>query len=350
MAATPRPAAFSTLVLTDVGADALHVGAAVGSPACSGGIKAGTGTFMSLRTTAADGLEISPGVPTVVTQKLYNNSGNLYWNGAPLASGGSISGTVNNVPRFTGANTLGNSVISDDGAGLVTINSGAKVNLGLTVQADLRVVGGVMAGPGANVIINGATGKIPGLTGAQFDSLNGAAITNVTAVALVAGTHAPQYTFSNPANVYAGNGVYLTQLNASELIYGTLPDGRFAGTYNQAVTLNGVQNITVAGTVATAGLTVSGNGSVGGTLTLNALNVNGATVHAGGTTFNGAVVATAGAGNNHFKGIHYFVTAHTAGGGTASFAANCPVGSQPNAGWFPVVKPDGGTAWLPYWA
>lgn len=62
------------------------------------------------------GIHIASGVPGSTSMALYNNSGTLTWNGIALATGSSVSGTTNYVPVYTGASSLGNSVIYQNGS------------------------------------------------------------------------------------------------------------------------------------------------------------------------------------------------------------------------------------------
>lgn len=232
-AAQPRPGAFTTLTTTDTSVDSLHVGCAVGSPACTGGVKAGPGVFSSLRTTGTDAIEITSGIPGVTTNKLYNNSGNLYFNGVALATGASVSGTSGTIAKFTGASTIGNSIMTESGS-VITVAGTLGATILTTTNtgaSSLDVAGGINAGTG-NVGIVDATGKIPAISSTYFASLSGANLTSVTASALAAGTYSNAYTFSSGSNAFTGVGTNLTALNASELTTGTLPSGRLSGTYS----------------------------------------------------------------------------------------------------------------------
>jgi hypothetical protein len=64
------------------------------------------------------GFHITSGVPGSTSMALYNNSGTLTWNGIALATGASVSGTTNYLPVFTGASTLGNSVLYQSGSNI----------------------------------------------------------------------------------------------------------------------------------------------------------------------------------------------------------------------------------------
>ena len=70
--------------------------------------------------------------PTDATNLLYNQGGNLFWNGSAVAVGTStttINGTTNTLARFTSPNTLASSLITDNGA-IVGINNELTVNSG----------------------------------------------------------------------------------------------------------------------------------------------------------------------------------------------------------------------------
>ena len=58
--------------------------------------------------------------PLTTTNRLYNVGGSLYFNGVALATGSSVSGTTGYIPKFTGASTLGNSIIQDS-SGYISI-------------------------------------------------------------------------------------------------------------------------------------------------------------------------------------------------------------------------------------
>src|SRR5438128_1539446 len=105
-----RPGAFSTLIVTDTSASALLVGCALGtSSGCTGSLIAGPISTSGITSTGAIG--IASAVPGDTSNKLYNNSGTLYFNGVALATGSSLSGTSGQIPKFTGVNSVGNSVM-----------------------------------------------------------------------------------------------------------------------------------------------------------------------------------------------------------------------------------------------
>jgi len=80
---------------------------------------------------AGSGIKLTNSVPGDTSMALYNDSGTLKWNGAALAMGSSVSGTVGYVPKFTSSNALGNSVIFESGSnvGIGTTALNAKLNI-----------------------------------------------------------------------------------------------------------------------------------------------------------------------------------------------------------------------------
>lgn len=148
-----RPQAVSTLVTTDTGETSLVVGGSVGGSTGTGGQVTGP-------------VAINRRVPSVTTEKLYNSSGTLKWDGSTVPTGSGTSGVL---PKFTGAGTLGDSVLTESG-GNVSSSGGIGDSVGLlsTVRA-----GGIgIASQAANDMIyassatqlarvaNGTTGQV----------------------------------------------------------------------------------------------------------------------------------------------------------------------------------------------
>ena len=90
---------------------------------------------------AGSGIKLANSVPSDTSMALYNDSGTLKWNGAALAMGSSVSGTIGYVPKFTASNALGNSVIYE---------SGGNVGIGTTAPNTLLYVNGVAK---ANILL-----------------------------------------------------------------------------------------------------------------------------------------------------------------------------------------------------
>ncbi|MGI5828398.1 MAG: site-specific integrase, partial [Patescibacteria group bacterium] len=82
----------------------------------SDGTKVGIGTTAptQLLHLSGGGIGIDSHVPAATDNTLYNSSSTLYWNGNPIAIGGSISGTTNYLAKFTGTNSVGISPLFDD--------------------------------------------------------------------------------------------------------------------------------------------------------------------------------------------------------------------------------------------
>lgn len=135
-----RPGAFTTLQTTDTTssatANSVLVGCALGSTTCTGGIKGGTlrlsaGIAISGGTATTAGIVIPSAVPGDTTMALYNNGGNLTWNGSVLAAGSSVSGTTGKIGKFTASNAIGDSIITESGA---TISVAGTVNASTAYQ------------------------------------------------------------------------------------------------------------------------------------------------------------------------------------------------------------------------
>lgn len=74
---------------------------------------ASTGTFQNPGGSYfGKSLYIASSTPASTTYALYNVAGNLYFNGVALATGSSVSGTPGALSYFTGASTLGDSIVS----------------------------------------------------------------------------------------------------------------------------------------------------------------------------------------------------------------------------------------------
>lgn len=92
------------------------------------------------------GIKLGQGIPTDKNMVLYNDSGNLFWNGVQVSLGGAtISGTTNYIPKLTAANSVGNS-------SMIELNN--KVGIGTSspeTTLHVAVVGGSTAGSSATV-------------------------------------------------------------------------------------------------------------------------------------------------------------------------------------------------------
>lgn len=228
-AAQPAPLVGTTLTTTSTSADSVHVGCAVGSSTCTGGIKAGPIDVSSV--VSAGAVTIASSTPADTSFKLYNASGTLKWNGTTLAIGGSISGTLNTIPVFTAADAIGNSIMTQSGTTITVANTLNATTLGGTLstasQTNITGVGTLTTGTWNATTIGlakGGTNADLSATGgtSQFLRQNsvGAAVTVVrpavsdlsdaSNVALLnaanAFTNASGNTFTGPLKVSANDG------------------------------------------------------------------------------------------------------------------------------------------------
>lgn len=126
-------------------------------------------------------------------------------------------------------------------------------------------------------------------------------VTGVSSSAL-SGQYANQLNFSNPANQFAGSGVNLTSLNASNLSTGTISSSLLSGTYSNALTFSNASG-TFSGTFNG---THSGSGS--GLTSLNASNLSTGTIPSSrlSGTYSSALNLTNS--NNSFSGSGFALT------------------------------------------
>jgi hypothetical protein len=75
---------------------------------------------------------------------------------------GTGSGTTNTIPKFTGANALGNSIITDSGS-LVSIDGNFRIRnsngFNDSVNFDRTAINGLILNSSGNLILNGSTGS-----------------------------------------------------------------------------------------------------------------------------------------------------------------------------------------------
>jgi len=305
--AQPAPVVATTIRSTDTSATSLCVGGASGCASATGGIKAGAVDVVSV--TSAGFIGIASNVPASQTYRLVNNAGSLQWNGVALATGASLSGTLNTIPVFTGASSVGNSIITQNvGATIITVTgtltattalggtltTASQPNVttaaGLTSAAALATVGTVTTGVWNGTLIDltrGGTGANLSGTGGTSNFLRqntvGGAVTVVRPAVsdLSDGSNVP---LLNAANTFTGglqtlqrttDGTVLDVQNTTALFSGTaqtltISRAATSGYVFQNFTANGVSQFSVGGSgnVTAAGLlTVSGAGQV---LTLQA--------------------------------------------------------------------------------
>ncbi len=147
-----RPGAFTTVTTTNTTIDSVHIGCAVGSSTCTGGLKAGKaifGTGITVTGAASPpsaGITVGTGTPSDTTNTIYNVAGALWFNGVALSTGASVVGTPGTIAVFTGVSSVGDSIITE-AAGAITVGGAASVtgNFGVsgatTLSSTLGVAG-----------------------------------------------------------------------------------------------------------------------------------------------------------------------------------------------------------------
>lgn len=165
MAAQAAPLVGSTLRTTSTATTSVRVGC-TNAGTCTGGIVAGPIDVSSVVTSGP--ITIASNVPGVTTFKLYNNAGNLFFNGVALATGASLSGTTNTIPVFTAANAVGNSIMTQSGTTITVATTLNATTLGgtlstasqpnVTTMAGLVSVGTITTGTWSGTIIGLAKG------------------------------------------------------------------------------------------------------------------------------------------------------------------------------------------------
>lgn len=145
------PAAFKTVTVTENTANT--VGLRVGCPAnttggtsqCRGIIESGPHRLYDI-------------APAVTTNTLYQLAGALYWSGSPVSVGGAIGpGTIGKLAKFTGANTVGDSLVSESGT-TVTVNGTLNATTLLGVFNG-TAIGVQYGGTGSNLSASGGTNR-----------------------------------------------------------------------------------------------------------------------------------------------------------------------------------------------
>lgn len=155
----PAPIVATTVKATSGNADAICVGCPVATqvPAANSGIRVATITIDPLA------------APTSTSNKFYSVAGAPFFNGVPLATGSSIAGTTNVIGRFTGAASMGDSMISQNaGATIATVagtlaattfsGSGASLTAIPTSALTGNYVATLTAGTGLTISAGAGTG------------------------------------------------------------------------------------------------------------------------------------------------------------------------------------------------
>lgn len=154
--AITRPLVGSTVTSTATGARSIVAGAAPGSAPTTGEVSAG-------------GVELISNTPVDTTDKLYQASHTLKWNGANVGMESSISGTTGKLAKFTSATAVGDSVLTESGGNVASsgglsdsVGSMATIRaggIGIASQAQYDMVYASSATQLARVA-NGTTGQL----------------------------------------------------------------------------------------------------------------------------------------------------------------------------------------------
>lgn len=293
MATTPGPLKASTLQLT-------------GAMALDGG---------TIRT---HGISIPAATPSVVTSVLYSPDGAaLYYNGSPLATGSSISGTTGKLAKFTAATTLGDSIITESGTTVTVANTLNATSLGGTLttaaQTAITSVGTLTGGAtGAGFTVALGTSTITGTIPAANVSGSYTSITGVGT--LTAGATGAGFTIALSTSTVTGT-LSTTRGGTGQDTSGSTGIAQVAaGTWSvsstvaAATTFNSTVTWSGGTTIITTDTTIRGNtADASDNLTL-ALTAGGAL-----SSSRGAAIVISGNEASNTGGINY-VAGNVAGG------------------------------------
>lgn len=232
---------------------------------------------------AAKGIKLANNTPDDTDMALYNDRGTLKWNGAVLALGSSVSGTIGYLPKFTASNALGNSALFE---------TGGNIGIGtITPTAKLEVAGGIIANT-----INGLTptsqstgwtiaGGTISKTLTLNDDLNASTVnTHIANTENPHGVTKTQVGLGNVENTalstWAGTanittlgaigagawnaGIIAPQYGGTGIANNSANTLAFTGNYSLGLTLSADTALTLptAGTLTALGNTATGSGSV----------------------------------------------------------------------------------------
>ena len=206
---------------------------------------------------------------------------------------GNLSGDVTGTQMATLVARVGGQTATDVASGSITANAATNANTpDRIVKRD--AFGNFSAGA---ITAAGFTGGGAGLTGLNASQLTSGTVPD----GRLAGTYSSALTLNNAGNSFTGNGAGLTGLNANNLATGTLADGRLSGnvamlnanqTFSGSNIFAGVSTLTNATNIFVG--TFSGSG--GGLTNLNSSHQASGTVpsdrlsvtYTGALTFNNA--------------------------------------------------------------
>jgi hypothetical protein len=267
------------------------------------------------------------------------------------------TGTTNYLPKFTGASTIGNSLLTDNGTTLSYGNNLVTVGASNTSEKYLQFsfstgdlyLGGTSAehyfyGAGAkpiNFYTNGtqkmrldASGNLGlGVTPSAWSLLTALQISGGAILAGYGGaTYLGQnFYYGSGGDTYISNGysTRYTQFNGQHLFF-TAPSGTAGNaiSFTQAMTLNASGNLSLGNTNDTYKLDVTGTGRFTGTLTAATLTDGFITIGAAQINRTSATVEMqfAGSGDVRFFGNTAYPITFTTGTGAATFSSSVTAG------------------------
>ena len=175
--------------------------------------------------------------------------------GDKIASG--AVGTTQLAANLTASGTF-SGTMAGDGSGLINLNasslaSGTVPDTLLSANVSLLNASQTFSGVktfAATSIFNAPVNVAGTVTATSFGG-NGIGLTNLNASQLAVGTvpgarlsgiYSNAVTFNNAANSFIGNGAYLNNLNANQITSGTVPSAQLSGNYASAMSLNNANN------------------------------------------------------------------------------------------------------------
>lgn len=260
LASAQNPGIFSTIKTTDTSATSACVGCTIG------GTTATANSGMKVATISVESLA----APSITTNKIYNVSGALYWNGVALATGSTISGTTNTIGMFTGVAAMGNSLLTQSGstvtmagtlAATTFSGSGASLTAIPTSALTGNFVATLTAGTGLTISAGAGTGtgSTPTLSLAN---------TAVTPAAYPFFTVDQQGRLTAASTTYTGavNGQVGIAITNSTSGTGAYASEQITAGTTVATVLSHSQGFTTSGINIAASVLITGNGAGGVTL------------------------------------------------------------------------------------
>jgi hypothetical protein len=156
---------------------------------------------------------------------------------------------------LSGTRIYGNATVDTNLIVSGTTTSVSSTTGALTVGGGVGIAGNLYVG--GNLVLTGNLSILGNISSVNYET-----VTNTEIVATLQATNVYAATVGNIGANIVGTGTYLTALNASNLSSGTVPSAQISGSYT---------GITAIGTLTA--LSVAGNASVSGNLSVGNLNI-----------------------------------------------------------------------------